>query len=228
MRNVIAIIVIILVPIFCLCQDISAPVKGNDYLVKFDKNLKDSISKSKGFPMEGFAVSFNPLGFLFCGPTFNADIRLANRLMFRVHLRFSSYSMISATSGPNEFYPDIIGSIALGGGPIYFFGKNLNKPYLGLILDGERSKGTFYNLHHNKCEAIIKTTTYSINGGYRIRFNKGLFINGGVYIGACYKKWDWYCYKDTLPGKKESQADDHITSQTSVFFMGEVAIGFAF
>ena len=59
------------------------------------------------------------------------------------------------------------------------------------------------------------------NGGYRFRFNEGLYINTGAFLGAAHNSWNWY-YIDTSYGPGNEGSD------LIPFGMLEVSFGLEF
>jgi hypothetical protein len=202
---------------YAFCQDVS---RNAGHAGRFSGPIQtEADSRFDGYPISGFALSFNPIGFFQYGPTINAEFGLTRNLVFHAHIRFKAFGLQSTSAtGYNEF-SSALADVALGGGPIYFIGARQSKPYIGFVVDCS-TNGPVNHANTNTfqpCEVI--TIAYTVNTGYRMRFDNGLFINGGLFAGISSKCMRW---NTTEINNSDFQQENR------AFFMGELTIGFEF
>ncbi len=180
------------------------------------------------YPVSVFALSFNPLGFLQYGPTVNAELGITKKLVFHVHVRFISYGLLTASANYQNGLSDNLGNFAFGCGPIYFFGNKKSKPYLGIIVDGNKTKNRFSNSSNYSSQLTTTTIVYSMNTGYRFRFNNGFFFNTGIYVGVSKKTIKWDVADIYSNGKNGDDNNSQETVDNKVFFTPEFSLGYEF
>jgi hypothetical protein len=202
---------------FCLGQDISKSV-AHDGNFSSDKTTVPELRKM-GYPIAGFAVSINPLGLFQYGPTVSVEFGMTRNLIFHAHIRFKAFGLRSSREEGYNDLSEALGDVALGGGPIYFFGTRQWKPYLGLILDCTFTGANNYANTTTLNPSSTVTITYMLNTGYRIRFNNGCFVNGGIFAGISGKTLRW----DSVDANTSNYQHEH-----KPFFMGELTFGFEF
>lgn len=178
--------------------------------------------ENEDYGISKFSLSVNPLGFLQFGPTINAGIGVNKNMVIDAHLRFPSLGVLTIASldidDPDEL--DNITGIALGGGLLYFFGQNKNKPYFGAIL-GYNKLNTLY-LEGDSWEWYEHDNAiyFLINGGYRFRFNNKIFLNTGAFLGVYSNKWEW--------GYSDSNVIEETGNDIKPLGMLELSIGIEF
>jgi hypothetical protein len=198
-------------------QDISQGDRYKDQGLFPDATETDH--EQAGYPIAGFALSFNPVGIFQYGPMINAEFGLARNLVFHTHIRFLGFGLLSEReSGYNEF-TEALGHIALGGGPLYFFGTRPGKPYLGVILDCSSSGPPNHANNHTFQPSSVLSMMYMLNTGYRIRFPHGFFVNGGGFVGISSQTWRWNTMDTNNPGYER---------QMKLVFMAELTFGYEF
>jgi len=155
---------------------------------------KAESSHEKSDPLSRFALSVDPLGFVFFGPIVNAEVRITDRMVANAHVRFLSMGVLAKVVKDEDGDLDELNGIAYGGGVKFFFGDKRSKPYLGVLGEYETLE-TFYNIqeHYEWCE-YDESALLLFNGGYRIRTSFGLFINLGAMLGLAYTDYIWYNY----------------------------------
>lgn len=172
-----------------------------------------------------FALSVNPLGFLQFGPSISAEVGLTGDLVLNAHFRFASLGLLSYAVNAHDDGLDELKGFAFGGGMIYFFGDNRNRPYAGLLIDYNRFDCLYARNASWEWEETINSIVLLFNGGYRFRFESGFFINTGAFFGVAINSWDWD-YTDTSYG--DSDTDPRTGTDAHPFGMVEVTLGFEF
>lgn len=172
-----------------------------------------------------FAISFNPLGFVQFGPVINAEIGLKDNLVLNGHVRLMTLGVMSYVVRYHKDGLDELSGMGFGGGLIYFPGEKLSKPYLGMLLEYEKSAILYAKDASWEWEETGKAVVFMFNGGYRFRFDGGLFINTGLLLGAATTQWEWD-YTDPSYGA----TDNSSRSGTDInpFGMLEITIGIGF
>ena len=201
---------------------------GSQSEFTMNKNWQESGLQNHTYPISKFAISFNPLGFFQYGPTLNSELGITNRLAFHVHVRFISLGLLSSVVNGHDNLSGIIGNFAFGCGPVYFFGKNKSKPYLGIIVDGNKRTSRYTNLSNLANQVTTTTIVYTINSGYRFRFNNGLFLNTGSYFGAVNRTSNWDVAEIYSNGKQSNDITGYKETETKIILMIEFSIGFEF
>lgn len=184
-----------------------------------------TIAVSQETAMSKFAFSLNPLGFVQFGPIVNAEFGLSDNLVLNTHVRFSSLGVLSYVVNAHEDGLDELSGVAFGGGPIYFFGENKSKPYCGFVLEYDKSKMLYAKDELWEWDKTSKTIVFAFNGGYRFRFEKGFFLNTGVYLGAGISNYTWD-YSNASYGLTDNSSRDG--KSITAFGMLEATFGIEF
>jgi hypothetical protein len=154
--------------------------------------LKDSYKLAKiDEKISRFALSINPLGFIQFGPVVNAEMRLANNFVLNGHARLSPFGLLSYKTREAGDGLDKFTGMAFGGGFLVFLSESVNKPYIGILAELENTKAVYASgkaLERTKNE---NSKILIVNIGFRRRFNSGVFVNTGVFVGAAQNHWDW-------------------------------------
>ncbi len=149
-------------------------------LMDMGLEMEAGISK-----MGRFSLSVNPAGALFFGPMLNAEVGLGEHLRFNTHVRTPRFSLIYhvITSSPER-----IEGYGIGGGIMGFFGKegNWGKLYAGLLMEYSRTTKVYYydplSSYYTGGTSTDRIYVFAFHTGYRFRFNKGFFIQTGMYF----------------------------------------------
>lgn len=171
------------------------------------------------YPISIFAISVNPLGFVEFGPIINVEVGIAGQLAINAHVRFATMGLLSRLIKDDDGTLDNLTGVAFGGGAIYFFGDRQNKPYAGILMEYEKTENTYSQGESDEEFEVDKTFVFMLNGGYRLRFDSGFFINVGAYLGAGHTNWTW----ERTDGSDYSEGGD-VTPAGLV----EVTLGFEF
>jgi hypothetical protein len=158
---------------------------------------KAETTTAEEYTLSRFALSADPLGFVFFGPIVNAEVRITERMAVNAHVRFVSLGVLAKVVKDEDGDLDELNGIAFGGGVKWFFGTKRSKPYIGVL--GEYEKiDTYYNVReHYEWAEFDESGLLLFNGGYRIRTPFGLFINLGAMVGLVYTDYIWYNYDQT-------------------------------
>jgi hypothetical protein len=166
-------------------------------------------------PIGKFAFSIEPLGILQFGPMINAEFGLTDNLALNIHYRYSTIGLLTNTlwySHANEKLKDNV----FGTGLKYLFGDRMGKPYIGGLLE--------YGRNYLEYNTFIENNSYFgfvLNGGYRLRFKSGLYLNTGSYFGL--QVTPNLKVQDTYWNTTET-----VGTESLLLFMLEFAIGFEF
>jgi hypothetical protein len=186
MKKILTLTIFLAVCMVARSQGFSFEQQSSDFS---DAGLGLNLPQDDGYPIGRFAISVNPLGFLEFGPIVNAEFGLTRNLVLNTHVRFAPVGLLSRAVTD---WPDKMTGFAYGGGVLYFFGENRNKPYIGILTEYQGGKdiwdeGTTYEESEDDHVFVLM-----FNGGYRFRFNSGFFINTGAHLGFGYNSWTWY------------------------------------
>jgi hypothetical protein len=159
---------------------------------------KAESSPERSYPLSRFALSADPLGFVFFGPMVNAEVRITDRMIVNAHVRFVSLGVLAKVMKDEDGDLDELKGIAFGGGVKFFFGDKRSKPYVGVLCEYE-NLDTYYSVHENdEWSEYDESVLLLFNGGYRIRTSFGLFINLGAMLGPIYTDYIWYNYDQSI------------------------------
>lgn len=223
MRSILSILILLLISVLIKGQDITISGKKSEFQA-FSNNA--TLKKiNPGNALSTFAFSFNPLGLIQFGPSFNAELKIKKNLIMNARVRFPalgelSYVIQARTDGLNEF-----SGIAWGGGFIRFYGNNMNKPYMGFIIQYHTTKSLYAENEEWEWSRYDNAMIFFINGGYRFRFAKGYFINAGALFGMAMDKYNW---EYTVPAYGLHDERNRKGTLYSPFGMLELSIGIEF
>jgi hypothetical protein len=178
MKKVLLITVLIANAAYVISQGLSSLEESMNFLLTPNGSY---LPQDEGYPISRFALSVNPLNSIVLGPVINAEVGLTKRLVLNAHVRFSSFGLLNYLVKGS---PDELTGLAGGGVIIYFFGEKKNKPYLGMLLEYEKTHDFWEYL-----DEIDNTILFMANGGYRFRFKSGIFINTGAFVGLQHTNW---------------------------------------
>jgi opacity protein-like surface antigen len=178
-------------------------------------------------PVPRIAVHVNPVGYFMYGPVASLEVGVTKHLVLNGHVRLSGLGKMtkSTTYEDPESVLDNVSGTAFGGGPLYFFGKRLSKPYVGLLFEYDKAVARYDKDQLWEWTQDDKTMLLMVNAGYRFRFKFGLFINAGVYGGYGSVK-DHYEYIDSWVSSQDT--DPRNDKYNVPYMLAEVSIGFGF
>jgi hypothetical protein len=212
---------------------IALTVSGQDFnpkTLKTDLSSTEnssSVAQAEEYSVPRIAVHVNPVGYFLYGPVASLEVGLTKHLVLNGHVRFSGLGQMTKTQiyTDEEDIPYKLTGMAFGGGPVYFFGKRLSKPYAGIMFEYDKAKAWYEEGQQWEWYQDDKTMLVMVNAGYRLRFKFGLFINFGVYGGYGPVKDHW----EYIDSWVASQDPDPRNDKYNVpFINGEVSIGFGF
>ena len=183
------------------------------------------FASGQEYAISKFALSVNPIGFLQFGPSVSVETGITGNLALNAHVRFPTLGLLSYVVNEDDDGLDELKGFAVGGGAIYFFGENRNKPYAGMLIDYNKFECLYGQYEDWEWEETINSVVLMLNGGYRFRFESGFFINTGVFFGVTINSWDWD-YTDS--GYGSSDSSERTGTDAQPFGMVEVTFGFEF
>ncbi len=216
-------IVMLVLPVICYSQTSTSLYKSPDYNDDTEFALENFEFKQE--PISKFALSFNPLGFVQFGPVINAEFGIREDFVINTHVRVSLLGMLTYVAKYHADGLDDLGGIAFGGGVIKFFGERIHKPYVGILLEYDHSSAVYAMYEQWEWSQVDQTIVFIFNGGYRFRFDGGLFINTGAYLGAATGIYEWE-YADPYYGAYENTP--RTGTSLTPFGMLEVSLGIEF
>jgi hypothetical protein len=186
------------------------------------------LAQAEEYPVPRIAFHVNPAGYFLFGPMASLEVGLTKHLVLNGHVRLSGLGKMTEETiyTDGEDIPYKMKGTAFGGGPVYFFGNKLSKPYAGIMFEYDNAEAGYAEGEVWEWFQNDKSMIVMVNAGYRLRFKWGLFVNFGVYGGYASVKDHWD-YVDTVFGNAEdpSPRDDKFTRP---YLNGEVSIGFGF
>jgi hypothetical protein len=212
------------------------PAIPKEYFKTSENNSKTSDNKNKtsevkkeenpnAYPLSKIAISVNPVGFVQFGPMVNIEAGVTKSLAVNAHVRFSSVGLLTYVVNDDADGLDELSGIAFGAGSIYFFGKQRNKPYAGILLEYEKVELLYAQFDPWEWKKTNNNFVFACNGGYRFRFKSGFFINTGAYLGAAVTKYEW---NYTEPDYGLDDPEPREGTDVTPFGMVEVTLGFEF
>lgn len=185
------------------------------------------LSQAEEYPVPRIAVHVNPVGYFMFGPVASLEVGLTKHLVLNGHVRFSGLGKMTEETiyTDEEDIPYKLSGMAFGGGPVYFFGKRLSKPYAGIMFEYDKAKAWYEEGELWEWYQDDKTMLFMVNAGYRLRFKFGLFINAGVYGGFGSVKDHWEYIDSWVSSQDPSARNDKYNVP---YIMADVSIGFGF
>lgn len=223
MRILKGLLILFVLPLTGFCQTSTSLYEPVD--VNHSTELTLNYFKSTQEPISRFAISINPLGFVQFGPVVNAEFGIRDDIVINTHVRISVLGMLTYVIKYHADGLDALGGIAFGGGAIKFFGEKNHKPYVGILLEYDHSSAVYGKYEQWEWSQIDRTIVFIFNGGYRFRFDGGLFINTGAYLGAATGIYEW-TYADPSYGTYDNTSRTGTT--LTPFGMLEVSLGMEF
>jgi hypothetical protein len=189
--------------------------------------LSAQSSQNEEYPVPRIAVHANPVGYFMFGPVVSLEAGLTKHLVLNGHVRFSSIGKMTKETiyTDEEDIPDELTGIAFGGGPLYFFGKRLSKPYAGILFEYDKADVKYATIEDWAWQQNDKSMLFMVNAGYRLRFKFGLFINAGIYGGVAKVKSHWD-YIDIPYGSDDPSPRDQ--DLTKPYIQADISVGFGF
>jgi hypothetical protein len=222
-KGIIGLLVLLGLPVIGFSQTATSlyePIEWNhskEFTLNYYKTTPEPISK--------IAVSLNPTGFVQFGPVFNAEFRISEDIVLNTHIRASVLGMLTYEVKNHPDGLDDLGAMAYGGGIIKFFGEKKNKPYAGILFEYEHATTTYAQYEQWEWSQTDLALVFIFNGGYRFRFDGGIFINTGAYLGAATGVYEWE-FADASYGTNDSTP--RIGTTLKPFGMLEVSLGIEF
>jgi hypothetical protein len=178
-------------------------------------------------PVPRIAVHINPVGYFLYGPVASLEVGLTKHLVLNGHIRLSGLGEMTKKTiyeDPVSVLDNVSGT-AFGGGPIYFFGNRLSKPYAGVLFEYDKANARYDKGQQWEWTQDDKTMLLMVTAGYRLRFKFGLFINFGVYGGYGSVKDHWE-YKNSWVSSQDP--DPRYDKYNQPYINADVSIGFGF
>lgn len=222
-KELIGLLVLLVLPVTGFSQTSTSlyePIEwnqSNELTLNYYKTTQEPISK--------IAISLNPLGFVQFGPVFNADFRISEDVVINAHIRISVLGMLTYEVKKHPDGLDDLGAMAYGGGVIKFFGEKKHKPYAGILFEYEHSSAIYAQYEQWEWSQTDMALVFIFNGGYRFRFDGGVFINTGAYLGAATGMFEWE-YADESYGTNDSTP--RVGTTLAPFGMLDVSLGIEF
>jgi hypothetical protein len=192
------------------------------------KDVRTKENDENGHPVSRFSLSAGiPVLFQY-GPTINAELGITGRLAFRAYIRLNSLNYLIASTPDGGTWSHLFDNATLGGGPILFFGPGQNKLYLGILVEYGRIESYNFDSGSHPLHTETITSSYMLSGGYRFRFEKGLFINVGGFAGFQNITSSWDLGDKNSNGSVCYGVKTHTSSEHKLFLAPEVSIGYEF
>ena len=93
MKNYLSIIVLLAIPLIASSQETTLLAQHSSLMYVPEAPMFPG--ENDAYPISGFALSINPLGFLQFGPSISAEIGLTGSLVLNAHVRFPSLGLLS-------------------------------------------------------------------------------------------------------------------------------------
>lgn len=186
-----------------------------------------SVAQAEEYPVPRIAVHVNPVGYFLYGPVASLEVGLTKHLVLNGHVRLSGLGKMTKKTiyeDPESVLDNVSGT-AFGGGPIYFFGNRLSKPYAGVLFEYDKANARYDKGQQWEWTQDDKTMLLMVTAGYRLRFKFGLFINFGVYGGYGSVKDHWE-YKNSWVSSQDPDA--RYDKYNQPYINADVSIGFGF
>jgi hypothetical protein len=220
MKKMMLLSLLLLLPFMVKSQETALLVPPENYLTVPSLLQGDKTE----YPIGKFSLAIHPLGFVQFGPIVAAEIGIKDNIALNLHVRFTSLGLLSYVINYDADGLDELSGMAYGGGITYFTGERRSKPYLGLLFEYEKINLLYASGEAWEWKETDKNIIFIFNGGYRFRFEGGLFLNLGAFLGAASTKWDWDYTDPGYSGGDQPGSGNSITP----FGMLEVAIGIEF
>jgi hypothetical protein len=216
--------------------------KSEIFMIKYQNGTKDVLNNdnpssavNENLPAKKFTdpkpnrvgLYLNPLGFIQFGPMIGTEITRNSHLIIDAHIRASSLGalmyVINANSEDGQPYK--LTGLGIGGGVKSFTPSRIGGLYVGGMF--EYGWGTNYYAQNKSWiwQSDNKYIVATSSIGYKFRFQSGLFINTGAYLGGEYTFSDKWYYTKNYNGDSAV----HDSSPTvRVFGMLELSFGLEF
>ena len=152
-------------------------------------SLTPTFSQSSDYSK--FAVSADPIGFLFFGPGINVGYVLNEKTVVNANVRFVSFGLLaySMRATANNMYD--FGGMGYSIGANRFVENVESGLYYGAILSLD-----IQNTKYDENATFAwheKTTTYGVlvNGGKRFKIGSRYYINAGAVVGIGVVNFNW-------------------------------------
>ncbi len=169
------------------------------------------------------ALSVNPAGFLFFGPTLDLGLGISDKTIINMHARFTPLGLLSQTvkKEDGEKAEDFKG-VGFGAGIIQFLNTGGSGMYLGGQVEFETMTTTYDIGQDWEWFEEGKNYVFVANAGYRYLLENGMFVNLGLFFGGIYTDYFWE-YKDVSYGVNDLEEREG----TTLFPVGslEIAVG---
>lgn len=177
---------VILLPILCFGNESDPLIKTNPLSDYSTTNLYwSNFQKSKtGYPISPVALLINPLGILQFGPIVQMEFRTGSGFVLGPHIRFAGFGLL--THIVNDYEETDLSSMAVGFGFKGLIGPSSrpHKFFIGAMTEygwgGGKDEDYWETEYSNKYISLIA------NAGYRWRFQSGMFLNLGAFLGAAF------------------------------------------
>ncbi len=168
------------------------------------------------------ALSINPAGFLFFGPTIDLGIGISDRTAINLHTRFTPLGMLSQNVKKEEGdkAEDFTGT-GFGAGIIQFLNDDGFGIYVGGQVEYEKMRTTYEIGDPWEWYEEGKNYVFAANAGYRYVMENGIFVNLGLFFGGIYTDYFWE-YEDVAIGVNDSEPREG----TTFFPVGSLEIAF--
>jgi len=187
---------VVLLPVLCFGNesDPLIPINPlNDYSTT--NQYWSTFQKAKtGYPISPVALLINPLGILQFGPIVQMEFRTGSGFVLGPHVRFAGFGLL--THIVNDYEETDLSSMAVGFGFKGLMGpsRTPHKFYIGAMTEYGWSGGRDDDWYET--EYSNKYITVFANLGYRWRFQSGMFLNLGAFLGVAYVFEDKSNYVD--------------------------------
>jgi hypothetical protein len=185
---------------------------------RINKPLKSS---EQGLP--GLALSVNPLGAAFFGPTIDLSLGLNSNTLIYVNSRFTSLGYMTHKVKQKRVDEDLgsLSGIGFGAGISRFVSEAGTGVYYGGQVGFDKLHSTYSVGEDWEWYEDVNSYIFGLNAGYRIALGSKFYMNAGGFLGGVYSDFTWE-YDDEVYGL----VDDSDRDGTTFFLIGMAELAF--
>lgn len=153
-------------------------------------------------------VTFDPVGYIFYGPSITVGAGLNDQLSFYGYFRGFGRGLrtVAIKSDPNE--NDDLSGMNFGVGLSCFLGEDGHGVFIGPQAEFGSSDGLWAKGDDHEWYETSKNLMVALRGGYRLVLNDNLFLNFSTYAGVLQMKNTWD-YSDMSYGITDPEPREH-------------------